>query len=408
MKVKPVTIINKHIRPISLTPALSKLAEDFVVNKYIGPAVLEVIDPNQYGAIPKTSTLHALISMVHTWAQATDGTNSAVRVVLLDCRKAFDLVDHSILAAKILELRIPRGIARWVYDFLMDRRQRVKLCNDCFSEWGAVPSGVPQGTKLGPWLFVLMINDLRPSGSDAWKYVDDTTLAEVVPRGGQSVMQETLSAVEDWSNTNKLQLNADKCKELRIDFKRSKEQFDAPNVNTKELEQVDSVKVLGVTISNTLKCNCHVSELIKKANKRMYFLTLLKRAKVPTSDIFSFYTTCIRPVLRYCTPLYHNALPDYLGNDVERVQKRALSIISPTLSYHDLLQSLKLETLKVRRNDRCQKLFDQVVSEPEHKLRHFLPGKNKCPCNLRKRGFVAYKTRTKRFSSTFFPTMSRN
>ena len=115
-------------------------------------------------------------------------------------------MDHSILAAKILELRVPRGIARWVCDFLMDRRQRVKLSNDCFSEWGAVPSGVPQGTKLGPWLFVLMINDLRPSGSDAWKYVDDTTVAEVVPMGGQSAMQETLSAVEDWSNTNKLQL----------------------------------------------------------------------------------------------------------------------------------------------------------------------------------------------------------
>ena len=260
MKVKPVTIINKHIQPISLTPALSKLAEDFVVNKNIGPAVLEVIDPNQYGAIPKTSTLHALISMVHPWTQATDGTGSAVRVVLLDYRKAFDLVDHSIiLAAKILELHIPRGIARWVCDFLMDRRQRVKLSNDCFSEWGVIPSAVPQGTKLGPWLFVLMINDLRPSGSDAWKYVDDTTLAEVVPRGGQSAMQETLSAVEDWSNTNKLQLNADKCKELGIDFKRSKEQFDALNVNSKELEQVDSIKVLGVTISNTLKWNCHVS-----------------------------------------------------------------------------------------------------------------------------------------------------
>ena len=65
--------------------------------------------------------------MMHTWAQATDGTCSAVRVVCLDYRKAFDLVDHGILAAKILGLRIPRGIARWVCDFLMDRRQRVKL-----------------------------------------------------------------------------------------------------------------------------------------------------------------------------------------------------------------------------------------------------------------------------------------
>lgn len=72
-KKKPVAIISKHIRPISLTPALSKLAEDFVVRYYVGPAVLEVIDPNQFGAIPKSSTTHALISMVHQWASATDG-----------------------------------------------------------------------------------------------------------------------------------------------------------------------------------------------------------------------------------------------------------------------------------------------------------------------------------------------
>ena len=71
-------------------------------------------------------------------------------VVCLDYRKAFDLVDHGTLAAKIMGLRIPRGVARWVCDFLMDRRQRVKLSSDWFSEWGAVPSAVPQGTKLGP------------------------------------------------------------------------------------------------------------------------------------------------------------------------------------------------------------------------------------------------------------------
>ena len=100
-----------------------------MVSKYIGSAVLETIASNQF------LTLHALISMMHTWAQATDGTSSPVRVVCLGYRKAFDLVDHGILAAKFLGLRIPRGIARWVCDFLLDRRQRVKLSSNCFSKW---------------------------------------------------------------------------------------------------------------------------------------------------------------------------------------------------------------------------------------------------------------------------------
>ena len=162
---------------------------------------------------------------------------------------------------------------------------RVKLSSDCFSEWGAVPSGMPQGTKLGPWLFILMINDLYPPGSEAWKYVDDTTLAEVIPRGGQSEMQIAVNAVEQWSSINKLQLNPDKCKELIIDFKKAKHQFDAVTVNSIDLERVDSVKVLGVTITSTLQWYCHISDVIKKANKRMYFLILLKHANVPAHDI---------------------------------------------------------------------------------------------------------------------------
>lgn len=96
------------------------------------------------------------------------------------------------VAAKSLGLRIPRGIARWVY-FLMDRHKQVNFSSHCFSECGTIPSGVPQGTKLGPWLFILMISDLHPSGFDVWKYMDEIMLAEVVPRGGQSVMQVAVS-----------------------------------------------------------------------------------------------------------------------------------------------------------------------------------------------------------------------
>ena len=143
-KEKPVSNISKHLRPISLTPALSKLAEDFVVEKHIAPAVLKIIDPYQFGGIPRSSATHALISMVHSWAEATDGTGSALRVYLFDYRKAFDLINHRILA-KVSLLSMPLFIKRWVIDFLMKRQQRVKLAKECLSEWANIPSGVPQG-----------------------------------------------------------------------------------------------------------------------------------------------------------------------------------------------------------------------------------------------------------------------
>ena len=157
IKTKPVTDASKHLRPISLTSALSKVAEDYVIVTYISPAILSIIDPDQYGAIPKSSTMHALISMIHNWTEATDATGAAVMIMLLDYRKAFDLIDHNVLAKKICDLPIPLGIARWIVDFLSDRKQRVKLANDCYSEWGQVPSGVPRGTKLGPCVELIVL-----------------------------------------------------------------------------------------------------------------------------------------------------------------------------------------------------------------------------------------------------------
>ena len=105
-KEQNVEDISNHLRPISLTPLISKLAEDFVVSSHFGPAVLEVIDPNQFGAIPKSSATQSLTSMLHQWLEATHGTGAAVRVVLFNYRKAFDLIDHGILVQKILCLSI--------------------------------------------------------------------------------------------------------------------------------------------------------------------------------------------------------------------------------------------------------------------------------------------------------------
>ena len=133
-KKKPMLNLKKDLRRISLTPCVSKVAEEFVVEDVVKPAVLDVLHANQYGA--------------------------TVRTMLFDYRKAFDFIDHSILIDKLCKLDIPRSVVNWIIDFLSDRFQRIKLAEGCFSEWGPVPSGVPQGTKLGLWLFVLMINDL--------------------------------------------------------------------------------------------------------------------------------------------------------------------------------------------------------------------------------------------------------
>ena len=92
--------INKRLRPISLTPILSKLAEEFVVDQHAKPAVLAKVDLRQFGTVPRSSITVALLSMTHTWKDATDGNGATVRVVLFDFKKAFDLIDHHILIRK--------------------------------------------------------------------------------------------------------------------------------------------------------------------------------------------------------------------------------------------------------------------------------------------------------------------
>ncbi len=279
-KEKPINDIKNQLRPISLTPTMSKIAEEFVIEFYIGPAILKTIDPDQFGAIPKSSTDQALISMLHYLSKETDGTSAAVRLVLFYYRKAFDLIDHHLLVQRLNGLDIPLWVLNWVTDFLSNRYQFVKLSTVCYSDWGSVPSGVPQGTKLGPWLFLLMINDLRVPNVPTCKYVDDISIAETEPKETLSNAQAAVTSVEVWSRENHMQLHPRKCKELIVDFSRDKRVFDPITIDGICIPVFSKAKVLGLAISNNLSWNDHVIETIKKANKRLYFLVLLKRIQV--------------------------------------------------------------------------------------------------------------------------------
>lgn len=121
---------------------------------------------------------------------------------------------------------------------------------------------MPQGTKLVPWLFLVLINDLHLSDTlnvQLWKYVDDTTTSEVAAKGCESNVQQLADRVAQWSSDNRVKLNSDKCKELRISFGKNQPEFQPILVNGQELEVVQSAKLLGVTVTGNLSWNEHIT-----------------------------------------------------------------------------------------------------------------------------------------------------
>lgn len=154
---------------------------------------------------------------------------------------------------------MPNSVINWVIDFLLDRYQRIKLSEGCVSEWGSVPLGFPQGTKLGSWLFLIMINDLVVENARLWKYVDDTTSSETAAKGELSNAQRHTDRVIQWSPENRVQLNNEKCKEMRISFSKFQQEFEPILINGDALEVVENVKLLGLNISSNLTWNTHIN-----------------------------------------------------------------------------------------------------------------------------------------------------
>ena len=368
-KIKPPKSIEQDLRPISLTPTISRIFES-IVGKWMLDAIGDKFDKKQFGAIKGRSTSHALVDIMHKWHKAMDERN-AIRVVFIDYAKAFDHVDHLTVIKKLAVLGVTPIILRWIHSFLMDRQQRVKVGNG-FSDWASPNGGMPQGTYLGPYVFLAMINDLK-SPLELHKFVDDCTLSEIIQKSGASIMQQAIDSVDSWSSLNHMIISTKKTKEMLIGSI-LKNPPSLLQLNGQLIERVKSYKLLGLHVTDSLQWKVHVSSMCSRAAQRLHFLQQLKRAAMSSDDLLYYYQSVVRPVIEYACVVWHTSLTQEQTKQLESIQKRAMKIIFGSDS-DDLPRALAAcPSLAERREWLTKRFFTGLLNETSC-LHELLPAK---------------------------------
>ena len=339
----------ENYRPISLLCIVSKVLERCVLSK-LRVHLLELINTSQHGfIIPGRSCTTQLVEVLNSIGSLLD-SGKQTDVIFMDMSKAFDKVSHAALIAKLERYNINGSLLDWFSSYLYNRRQRVTTLGATSSE-KPVSSGVPQGSILGPILFLLYVNDLPDvvKNSSVACFADDTKIFRRVDSiCDADLLQTDLSNLDSWSTSSGLVFNQLKCKCLRV-TRKTQPVIYPYTIKDNELTTTSAEKDLGIWVSSDLTWTKHVLERCTKANKLLGFVRRSGREITNTRTRRTLYLSVVRPVLAYASQVWS---PQSIGliKRTERIQRRASKFILnlPFMcseSYRDRLITLELMPL---------------------------------------------------------------
>lgn len=343
-----------NYRPVSLTSVVCKVLESIIKDKImLFMTQNELFCKQQFGFLSGRSTCLQLLKVMEDWTRILD-EGGQVDSVYFDFQKAFDKVSHQHLLKKLAAYNIHLTIAGWISSFLKSRKQRVSVAGS-FSEWTNVTSGIPQGSVLGPILFIIYINDLPDViNSKIFIFADDTKIyRQILSNSDHQQLQEDICVLEEWAKTWKLKFHPAKCKVMTVCSRFHKfEEFDykmKEGVEEISVMRVSSEKDLGVTFDDKLKFGIHIAEKTKKANQ---ILGVIRRSFVflDRVSLVTLYKALVRPHLEFSQVVWSPYLLMFV-DQIESVQRRATRLVPgmEKLNYSERLRKLKLPSLAYRR-----------------------------------------------------------
>lgn len=347
---KGVKNLPENYRPVSLTSICCKLTESIIKDQMMSYLLQEnLLSNKQYGFIGKRSTTTQLLTYIDKCCEVI-ANGSVVDCIYFDFAKAFDTVPHRRLLKKLECYGIKGKIVQWIKAFLSDRHQLVKI-NGAHSRIGSVISGIPQGSVLGPLLFVLYINDLPEEIiSEIFLFADDTKIFKRVDSVDDSdILQRDIATLEEWSRDWLLKFHPDKCHVLTIGKFDNIKHAHPYTLHGNVLEHVFQEKDIGLIVDSELSFEQHISEKVMKANK---IVGLIRRSfSYLSPKLFrQLFIAFVRPHLEYVQAVWSPKLLKYVRL-VESVQRRATKLIDGFryFTYQERLRRLELPSLEFRR-----------------------------------------------------------